>query len=195
MLNFGGSKQKSRQEEITNQNTTQTFTPDAGFFNLLNPALASASGLMSRGYQGVTPEQIASFQNPYTQSVIDSTVGNIRRQGDIAANDVNSRAAAAGAFGGSGWGLLRAENERGVNDAIASTTANLNSQGYSQALAAAMAENQNRAQFDLNSLGAYGSLLGLLGGWGTTTGNTYGNNLIKSSGSGFNASGSFKYGG
>lgn len=189
-LNFGGSKQK--QTENTNQFSTQTFTPDAGFLNLLNPALANASGLMSRGYQSVTPDQIASFQNPYNQSVIDSTANTIRREGAIRGNDITSQAAARSAFGGSGWGLLQAENDRNVQDRIASETAGLNAQGFNSALAAAMAENQNRAQFDISSLGAYGSLLGLLNGWGTTTGNTTGTANRTGSGSSWGLG--FKYG-
>lgn len=186
-FSFGGSKQK--QTENVNQNTTQTFTPDAGFMNLLNPILEQGRAYISQGYQGVTPDQIASFQNPYQSGVIDTTNAAIRRQGDVASNDINSRAAAAGAFGGSGWGVLRGENERAVNDAIAASTASLQSQGYNQALSAAMQEAQNRAGFQLNSLGSYGNLLGLLGNWGTTTGNVQGTTNRKGSGSNWGIAG------
>lgn len=188
-FSLGGSKQK--ETGYKQENTVQSYTPDAGFMALLNPALQQAQGTINQGYQGVTPGQIAGFQDPYTQSVIDTTVSGINRQGAMVRDMTDAKAAAAGAFGGSGWGRLRAENERAIGDQVASTTAGLNSQAYQTALAAAMGESQNKASFDLNSLGAYGSLLGLLGSWGTSTGQATGTSKGTSSGLNWGLTGKF----
>lgn len=181
-LSIGGKKEKSRQE--TTENTSQTFTPNAQFLNMTQGGLDQALGLMGN-YGQTTGADVANYLNPYQ----DTINAGIRRSGEIAANNNDAQAAAAGAFGGTGWGLLRGETQRGFADAEANALA----QGYGQAQQAAMGERANAANYDMGALQTYLQGLGLLGNWGTTTGT--GNSLSKGSGSqmGFNAG--FKYGG
>jgi hypothetical protein len=182
-LSLGGSKQKSRQEEAT----TQTYTPNAGFVSGVNNLLGQASGM---SYQPTTQANIDAMANPYLAQVGENTSSQIMRSRDITGNNLDAQAAKAGAFGGSGWGLLRGESNRGYADAEATALANINAQGYESSRNAAMSENQNANQFNLSNLLAQLQGYGLLN-YGTTSGT----GLTKSSGSGMNASAGFKYGG
>lgn len=182
-LSFGGSKQKSRQEEAT----TQTYTPNSAFVGGVQNLLGQAGGMQ---YNPLTQSNIDAMANPYLAQVGANTSSQIARSRDIQGNNLDAQAAKAGAFGGSGWGLLRAESNRGYADAEANALANLNAQGYESSRNAAMAENQNANQFELSKLLAQLQGYGLLN-YGTTSGT----GLTKSSGSGMNAGASFTYGG
>ena len=168
-FSLGGSKQK--QSQTTNE--TSTFTPNQQFLDQTQTGLNSAMGLMG-SYRPTTGADVQQYLNPY----MDTVSQGIQRQAGIAANNNDAQAAAAGAFGGTGWGLLRGETARGYADA----EANAQAQGYNTALQTVVGENQASQAFDLNALQTYLSGLGLLGNWGTT--NTTGNS--KGSGSGFN---------
>jgi hypothetical protein len=187
-MSFGlsGSREKSRQE----QSTTQTYTPNQGFLDRVNPGLDSAMGLMGN-YRQTSQADIDRFANPYLSQVGDATSAALMRSRDVTGNNLDAQAAKAGAFGGTGWGLLRGENNRAYADAEASALAGINANGYQNALGAAMGENANSNQFDMGALQTYLSGLGLLGNWGTTTGNA----LTKGTGSQIGATASFKYGG
>lgn len=185
-LSFGGSKSKSRNETTENTNQTQTFTPNAEFLNLTQGGLNQALGLMGN-YGQTTGADVSNYLSPYQ----DTINAGIRRSGQIAANNNDAQAAAAGAFGGSGWGLLRGETARGFADAEANALA----QGYNTAQQAAMAERANAANYDMAALQTYLSGLGLLGNWGTTNTVGTGSSLSKGSGSQFGVQGGFKYGG
>lgn len=185
-LSFGGNKTKSRTED----SQTQTYTPNSQYLGMVQGGLDSAMGLMG-GYRNTTGEDVNQFLNPYLGQVADTTSQQIQRSRDVTGNGLDAQAAAAGAFGGSGWGLLRGENNRAYADAEAGALANINAGGYNAALQAALGQNQNASAFDANAIQTYLQGLGLLGNWGTTTGT----GLSKSSGSGIQASGSFTYGG
>jgi hypothetical protein len=68
----------------------------------------SAQGLQMAGQgtiaSGMGPN-IAQFQNPYTQQVIQRTEQDIARQREMAMNQLGAQASAAGAFGGSRQGV------------------------------------------------------------------------------------------
>ena len=87
---------------------------------------------------------LGAYMNPYTSSVIDTTLSTLGRQNDVLQNQANAKAAAAGAFGGSRQAVMNAENNRNFMDTAASTTASLNNQNFAQAQAA-IAADQNRA--------------------------------------------------
>lgn len=180
-FSLGGSKQKQTQSQT--ENSTSTFTPNQQFLDMTQGGLSSALGLM--GNYGVTGKaDVANYLNPYQ----DTISAGIRRSGDIAANNNDAQAAAAGAFGGSGWGLLRGETARGYADAEANALAS----GYNTALQAAMQERGAAANYDMGALQTYLSGLGLLGNWGTTT--SSGTSSGKSSGTKLGFEAGFKYG-
>lgn len=171
-FSLGGSKQKTSQQQTQNMNQTSTFNPSQGFLGLLDPAINRAQGLMGQSQGPLSGADVANYLNPN----MDYINQNLSRQAGIAANNNDAQAAAAGAFGGTGWGLLRGETARGFADAAASASAN----AYTTAQQMALADREARNNYDLNSLGAYGGLLGLLGNWGTT--NTTGTSTGTSTG-------------
>lgn len=181
-FSLGGSKQKSTQNQT--QNSTSTFTPNQQFLNQVQSGVGSALGLMG-SYDRTTGADVANYLNP-RQDVISQ---GIQRQAGIAGNNVDAQAAAANAFGGTGWGLLRGETQRGYADAEAMSQAT----GYDNALAAAMGENQAARGYDLQALQTALQSLGLLGNWGTTTSSE--SSTGKATGSGMNFGAKFTYGG
>lgn len=185
-FSLGGNKNKSRQETSESMNQTSTFNPNQQFLDMTQTGLNQSLGLMGN-YGQTGAADVANYLNPM-QDVISA---GIRRSGDIAANGNDAQAAAAGAFGGTGWGLLRGETARGYADAEAQSLA----QGYNTALNAAMGERANAANYDMGALQTYLSGLGLLGNWGTTNTSGTSTGLNKGTSSGISANAGFKYGG
>lgn len=175
-FSLGGSKQKTSQTQNQSMNQTSTFNPNAQFLGMVQGGLDRITG--AGDYGRTTGADVAGYLNPMQ----DQLRAGLVQQAAVAANANDAQAAAAGAFGGTGWGLLRGETNRAFADAAAQQEA----QNYNAALAAAMAERQNAANYGLQQGSAYLSGLGLLGNWGTT--NTAGTSSGTSQGksSGFN---------
>ena len=120
---------------------------------------------------------MSQYMNPYTQNVIDQSMGDMNRQREIAQQGNASKAAAAGAFGGSRHGLVESETNRGYSDSQANMSAQLRNEGYNNAQQAAMGDlnrdlqgqgmNQNAglnaAQMRLGALQGAGQLAGQRG--------------------------------
>ena len=129
-------------------------------------ALQGIAGLAGTGAQ-FDPSAISSFQDPFTQQVIDAQQAEIARLGEqqkIAARD---QAVRAGAFGGSRGAIARAEIDRNILQQQAKTGAELRSQGFQQAQQAAQqafeqaqARRQQAAQLT-GSLGQAGAQTGI----------------------------------
>lgn len=120
-----------------------------------NTAFQQAPGLLNYQPQNVSAGQLSStnldpYMNPYTQSVVDSSLNDLDRARRIAING-NSGAFTMGG-GANAWlsdraGVADAETNRGFLDQAASLSAGLRQSGYNTALGA--------AQFDINNrLGA-----------------------------------------
>ena len=114
---------------------------------------------------------IAAYQSPYQQQVIDVALGDIQRQADIAQQQAQERAIRAGAFGGSRSALLEAEAARPYAEQAARTVAGLRQAGFEQAQRAAesdiarqMQMAQFAPQFELQARAQQAGLLGALGG-------------------------------
>lgn len=80
--------------------------------------------------QNVQAGQIAStnlgqYMNPYTSQVIDTTMADIERQRQMAANQTAAQATAAGAFGGSREGVMQAETNKNYAQQAAQIAAQL----------------------------------------------------------------------
>jgi len=178
---LGLSKNSSKTRQETSG--SETYTPNAGFTSGVQGLLNNASGMT---YSPTTQGQIDSFANPYLDQVGQNTSRQLMRSRDITGNTLDGQAAAAGAFGGSGWGLLRGENNRAYADAESNALANINANGYQSALTAAQGENQSANQFSLSSLLAQLQGYGLLN-YGTTTTN----GLTKGKGTSIGITGSY----
>lgn len=114
------------------------------------PPAALSGGAASSAAQ-VTPGEISQFLNPYTGAVVDTTLNTMRREYDRNNAGIGARAAAAGAFGGSGAAIERAQLARSFGDQVASTTAQLMAAGYDKATATAMANAQMRQQTEMSN--------------------------------------------
>lgn len=98
----------------------QAYTPIQQMGGLSEEA-AAGKGLIGQGIAGLQaatgmydPRMGQAFMNPYQQQVIDESLRQINRQGDIARQELQGQATRAGAFGGSREGVQRAELERGL---------------------------------------------------------------------------------
>lgn len=182
-FSLGGNKQKTNQTSNESMNQTSTFNPNQQFLDMTQTGLNQSLGLMGN-YGQTTGADVANYLNPN----LDYQYGQIARQGDISANNINAQAAAAGAMGGSGWGLMRRGNEENMLLAQQAAAGN----AYGAAQQAAMGERANAAQYDMGALQTYLSGLGLLGNWGTTntSGTSTGTTKGKTSGFNFGVSGS-----
>ena len=126
----------------------------------------------------VTPQSLAStslqpYMDPYTQSVINTTLPLMQQQNALSQNQQQNQANSANAFGGSRQGVQQgvAQSQGALN--IANMAANLNNQNFTQAQAAATGDisrnlsaqqsNQTANQANINSLIQAGSGLGSLG--------------------------------
>jgi hypothetical protein len=127
-------------------------------FQTAQQAIQQGIGGIGAGTQGFDPSRTQAFMDPYRQQVIDETMRQIERQGQIAQQGASAQAVRAGAFGGEREGVQRAEMQRGLMEQKASTIANLLSQGYSQAQANAMASFEQQQQRALQGAQATGQL-------------------------------------
>ena len=112
----------------------------------VRPATAGVSSLMNAN--------LVPYQNQFRQQVTNRTLTGLERQRQMATNDIGADATAAGAFGGSRHGIAEAETNRGFASAGADALANLNSQGYENAVQGAQYDIGNRmatGQFNANS--------------------------------------------
>ena len=169
------------------QTQAQTAAQQAGGIGGYQPLLTTGAGTLGTGLgtlaqaqtpitaaqqaiagtgQLFAPTDLSAYTNPFQQQVIDTTLAEINRQGDLARNKLAAQGVGAGAFGGSRFGIQSAELDRNLADSRARALAQLNAQNYTQALQAAQSafENQQRRQQNQSQL--YGGVAGLYGSLG-----------------------------
>jgi hypothetical protein len=117
----------------------------------LNQAKTATTGILNG--PGVTAGQISDtdlskYLNPYTQDVIDTSLGDLERSREIQRVADQQSATAAGAFGGSRQGVADSLTNDSYLRNAASTAANLRSQGYNTALGAAQTDISNKLGAD-----------------------------------------------
>jgi hypothetical protein len=95
--------------------------------------LQQGIGALQGAAQMYDPSNAQKFMNPYQQQVIDESIRQINRQGDISRQNLQAQATRAGAFGGSREGVQRAELERAISEQRNAAIVGGLSQGYSQA--------------------------------------------------------------
>jgi hypothetical protein len=99
-------------------------------------------------------KNISDYMNPYTQNVIDTTMGDLDKARKMALNSTGAAATAGGAFGGDRHGIMEAQNNADFMDQVARSSAQLRNQGYQNA--------QNAAMGDVNALNqSYASNAGM----------------------------------
>lgn len=124
-------------------------------------ALAGTVGAGTTNIGTVGGTNLSTYQNPYTQQVIDANTADIMRGARMGLNALGAQATQAGAFGGSRHGVAMGELGRGVAQQIGQQSAALRQAGFTNAQQMAQADVQNRlAQANLG-LSAAGQLAGL----------------------------------
>ncbi len=106
--------------------------------------MLGAQGTAQQLAGGITAEDIARFQSPYTSSVIDAAladIDNFRARRQLGAN---AEAEAAGAFGGDRQAVYRANIDGEYDRTMAGTVANLRNTGYQSAVSSALQNQQLR---------------------------------------------------
>ena len=160
------------------QTTTQSIDPDlknaylqqieqargvaaalpAQQFAQFNPMYeAGERQLTNLGLTPFAPEEIAAFQNPYEQQVVQNTLADIEEQRRMAQMVESQRATAAKAFGGSRQGVAQAlTNEAALREA-SRASAGLRQQGYGQAAQLAQQARNIGRQGAMDVLGLGGA--------------------------------------
>jgi len=101
-------------------------------------AMSQAAGISRGGIRNLAPGSflsgnIAAYQNPYTDQVVNQTMRDIERQRTLADQGVRANAVRSGAFGGTREAIAREENNRNFLDTSARTLAQLRNQGFDTA--------------------------------------------------------------
>jgi len=135
-----------------NPQTVQTPNFGGNVFQQSQQALTGA--LQGTTAAGMNQPDIMSFQNPYTQQVINASMADLERQRLMQQNQLGAQATAANAFGGSRQGIAEAETNRAFAQQGGQLASGLRLQGFNTALQAA----QNQQQQQLNAAGQLGNL-------------------------------------
>jgi len=183
-ISASGGKNKSRSSNTTNETQTNTLSDRA--VGMLNQGITDASG---RTYQRFNPADIAQYQSPYTQSVIDASIGQADRQDAIARNAQTADFAKSGAFGDNRRGIYEAELAGNQSRDRAAMIASLNDRAFGQARDVAQGESQNANQYDLAIQQLLAQLRGQFANEGTQT--MQGSSLTKGTSSGYSMGGSY----
>lgn len=185
-LSLGGGKNKSKSKQTIDQTQTNTLSDRA--YGTLTSGMADLQG---RRYRAFDPASIAQFQNPYTRDVIDASLVQADAADGKAWAGLDSRLAQSGAFGDKRRGILEAELAGTQSRDRASLIAGLNDQAFRTAMGAAMGENQNANDYDLQIQQLLNQLRGGLLNEGTSR--TQGTQTGQTRGSSMNLG--FSYGG
>lgn len=113
--------------------------------------IAGAAGQyrpMMVGAGQVASTNLKPYMNPFTQNVINTTMGSMDRARQMTQNRNGAQATAAGAFGGSRLGLVEAQTNGEFGRAAGEMAAELNQANFGQ--------GQQAAQFDIGARQAAG---------------------------------------
>jgi hypothetical protein len=177
---IGASGSKSKSKESGTQNQVQTNTLSDRAAGMLNQGISEVQGM---SYGRFDPASIGQYQSPYTENVIDASLGQADYRDAIARNQQQSEFAKAGAFGDDRRGIYEAELAGAQSRDRASLIAGLNDKAFTDARGVAQGENQNANQYALALQQLLNQLRGGFANEGTqtmdgkTTGKSSGTNL------------------
>lgn len=123
-------------------------------------------GALAGAAEGFRPDMTEAFMNPYQQAVIDESLRQIQRQGDIARQGLQAQAVRAGAFGGSREGIQRAELDRALAEQQNAAIIGALQSGYGQAQQAAQQAFEQQKQRELAQAQGIQQAAQLYGGLG-----------------------------
>jgi hypothetical protein len=143
----------------TSSTATTSVDPDikAAYLRNLEEARATAAGLGAKQfapYADYNLGMVQQYMNPYEQSVIQGTLGDIERarQGQISAE--GAAATAARAFGGSRQGVTRSLVDEAALRNATNAVAQLRNTGFAQAQNLGLSQQQLKQQYEQQKLDA-----------------------------------------
>jgi len=137
-------------------------------FGQAQGTLGQGIGALQGAAQMYDPSSAQAFMNPYQQQVIDESIRQINRQGDISRQNLQAQATRAGAFGGSREGVQRGELERALSEQRNAAIVGGLSQGYNQASSQAQQAFEQQQGRQLAQAQGLQSAAGLQGQFGQT---------------------------
>jgi hypothetical protein len=137
-------------------------------FSQAQGTLGQGIGALQGAAQMYDPSSAQRFMNPFQQQVIDESIRQINRQGDISRQNLQAQATRAGAFGGSREGVQRAELERALTEQRNAAIVGGLSQGYNQASGQAQQAFEQQQGRQLAQAQGLQSAAGLQGQFGQT---------------------------
>lgn len=141
--------QPSQQMMINAANQAQLAAYQPGFGQAQN-TLQQGIGSLQGAAQAYNPASAQSYMNPYQQQVIDESLKQINRQGDIQRQNLQAQAVRSGAFGGSREGIQRAELDRNLSETKNAAIVNALQQGYGNAQQQAQSAFEQQQQRQLS---------------------------------------------
>jgi hypothetical protein len=131
-----------------------------------NASQAGYLGVMGQTPQQVTPGQLSStnlqpYMNPYTSSVINSTLPIMQQNLALSQNQQANQAASANAFGGSRQGVQAGVTQAQGAQGMAQMAAQLNQANYGQAVGQAQSDIATNMQGQLANQSAQQNQAGL----------------------------------
>ena len=147
----------------TSSTSTTSADPDikAAYLRNLEEARATAAGLGTKQfapYADYNLGMVQKYMNPYEQSVIQGTLGDIERarQGQISAE--GAAATAAKAFGGTRQGVTRSLVDEAALRNATNAVAQLRNTGFAQAQNLGLSQQQMLQQYEQQKLDAQRNL-------------------------------------
>lgn len=137
-------------------------------FGQAQGTLGQGIGALQGAAQMYDPSGVQRFMNPFQQQVIDESIRQINRQGDISRQNLQAQATRAGAFGGSREGVQRAELERAISEQRNAAIVGGLSQGFNQASGQAQQAFEQQQGRRLAQAQGLQSAAGLQGQFGQT---------------------------
>jgi hypothetical protein len=137
-------------------------------FSQAQGTLGQGIGALQGAAQMYDPSSAQRFMNPYQQQVIDESIRQINRQGDISRQNLQAQATRAGAFGGSREGVQRGELERALSEQRNAAIVGGLSQGYNQASSQAQQAFEQQQARQLQQAQGLQGAAGLQGQFGQT---------------------------
>ena len=131
------------------------------FLDAASTTVGAGLGAIGAGVQTLDPSQISTFMNPFSQQVTQQALAELDRQAAIQGQRTAAEAVAAGAFGGSRFGVREAEEARNLAQVKSQRIFEDLSRNFLQAQQAQRATAQQLGQLGVQTLQAGQAQVGL----------------------------------
>lgn len=118
---------------------------------------------LQTGSTDIDLSRLGEFMNPFTQSVIDSSISDMVKGSQIAGESMDNAFHSDSAFGDMRQGVFDAENQSQLRQDIGRMSSGLNQQNFSQAMGSLFKLPQFEAQQQGNAMSWLSNLMGMGG--------------------------------